>query len=59
MYRVSKFGGRPKPKDMDDAVDLLYMLTGFHSFDSLAAPARNTQQVTLLIQQLARGYLLK
>jgi hypothetical protein len=35
------------------------MLTGFHAYDSLAAPTRSTQQVTVLIQQLAREYLLK
>jgi AcrR family transcriptional regulator len=59
LGRLAKQTGRPKPKDFDDAVDLLYMLTSFHSYDSLAGPTRSAQQVTVLIQQLARGYLLK
>lgn len=59
LERLAQQSGRPKPKEMDDAIDLLYMLTGFHSFDSLADSTRSTQQVTQLIQRLARGYLLK
>lgn len=59
LGRIAKQTGRPKPKEMDNAVDLLCMLTGFHAYDSLATPTRSTHQVTMLIQQLAREYLAK
>jgi AcrR family transcriptional regulator len=57
LGRLAKQTGRPKPKEMDDAMDLLYTLTSFHTFDSLASPARSLEQVTKMIQQLARQVL--
>jgi len=40
-------------------VDLLYMLTGFHTYDSLAGPKRNVERVTAMIQALARRVLVQ
>lgn len=58
LDRLAKQTGRPKPKQMDDAVDLLYMLTSFHTYDSLATSKRPTEQVTKLVQHLARQTLV-
>jgi AcrR family transcriptional regulator len=57
LGRLAHQTGRPKPKQMDDAVALLYTLTGFHIYDSLAGPKRNVEQVTKMVQQLVRQVL--
>jgi AcrR family transcriptional regulator len=57
LSRLAKQTGRPKPKDMNDAVDLLYTLTDFPVYDSLAGPKRNLEQVTKMVQRLARQAL--
>jgi AcrR family transcriptional regulator len=54
LGRLAKQTGRPKPKALEDAVDLLYMLTSFHAYDSLAGPKRNVDRVTAMIRELAR-----
>jgi AcrR family transcriptional regulator len=57
LGRLAKQTGRPKPTELEDAVDLLYMLTGFHTYDSLAGPKRSVDRVTAMIQELARQVL--
>ena len=57
LGRLAKQTGRPKPKDMNDAVDLLYTLTDFPVYDSLAGPKRNLGQVTKMVQRLVRQAL--
>jgi AcrR family transcriptional regulator len=57
LERAAHRYGRPEMKEMDDAVDLLYMLTGYHTYDSLAGPQRSLDQVTALVQRLARQIL--
>ena len=57
LERVAKQTGRPKRKAMDEAADLLYMLTSFATYDTLAGPKRSREQVTALIQRLARESL--
>jgi AcrR family transcriptional regulator len=57
LERIAKQRGRPKAKDMDDAVDLLFMLTSFSTYDTLAGPERSQEQVTRLVQQLAQRVL--
>jgi AcrR family transcriptional regulator len=57
LDRLAKQTGRPKPRDMDEAADLLYMLTSFSTYDTLAGPKRGTQKVTSLIQRVARESL--
>jgi hypothetical protein len=56
LERLVQQTGRPKPKEMNKALDLLYMLTGFHTYDSLAA-TRSTEEVTKMVQQLTRQAL--
>ena len=53
LGRLAKQAGRPKQKDMDDVVDLVYTLTDFGVYDSLA-PGRTVEQVTGMVQRLAR-----
>jgi AcrR family transcriptional regulator len=57
LDRLATQTGRPKSKEMADAADLLYLLTSFSTYDTLAGPKRNREQVTVLIQRLARESL--
>jgi AcrR family transcriptional regulator len=57
LDRLAKETGRPKRKQIDEALDLLYMLTDFHTYDSLVDSGRSTGQVTKMLQQLARQTL--
>jgi AcrR family transcriptional regulator len=57
VERLSRQSRRSKAKTVNDAVDLLYMLTSFATYDSLAGPQRSTERVTAMLQQLARRAL--
>lgn len=57
LERLAKQTGRLKPKELDDAADLLYMLTSFSTYDTLATPKRRTEEVAKLVQRLAREAL--
>jgi AcrR family transcriptional regulator len=57
LERRSKQTGRPKPKEMDEAADLLFMLTSFATYDSLAGTRRSATQVVEVLQRLARKVL--
>jgi AcrR family transcriptional regulator len=54
LERLAKQTGRPKPRRTEEAVDLLYLLTSFSTYDTLAVPGRTQAEVTRLIQRLAR-----
>jgi AcrR family transcriptional regulator len=55
LEQLAKQTGRPKRREMDDAAGLLYMLTSFSTYDTLATSKRSTGQVTKLVQRLARA----
>lgn len=57
LARHAKLNGRPRPKEMDEAADLLYMLTSFSAYDTLAGTRRSSAQVTKMVQRLARRVL--
>ena len=57
LERLAQQTGRPKSREMHDAADLLYLLTSFATYDSLATPKRSPGQVTKLVQRLARDVL--
>ena len=57
LERLAKQTGRPRPKEMDDVADLLYMLTSFSTYDTLAGPERSRNEVATLVQRLARQVL--
>jgi len=48
---------RPASEMMDEAVDLLYTLTSFETFDSLAGAKRTPLEVAPQVQRLARAAL--
>jgi AcrR family transcriptional regulator len=57
LDRLAKQIGRPRPKEMDDAAALIYMLTSFSTYDTLAGPKRSQKQVTALVRRLVRQVL--
>jgi AcrR family transcriptional regulator len=57
VRRLSAERGRPAAEAVDEAVDILFTLTSFESFDSLAGPERSPEAVTPLVQRLARAVL--
>jgi AcrR family transcriptional regulator len=57
LERHAKLNGRPRPKEMEEAAALLYMLTSFSTYDTLAGTGRSSTQVTRMVQRLARRML--
>ncbi len=57
LQRLAKQTGRPNRKEMRDAEDLLFMLTSFATYDSLAGSGRHPDQVTALLQRVVRQVL--
>jgi len=54
LGRIAEKYGRPSTESFDEAVDVLYALTRFETFDSLAGDARTAEEVASLIHGLAR-----
>ena len=57
LDRLAKQTGRPTRSRIHDAADLLYLLTTFSTYDTLASPGRSHSEVTRLIQRTARRVL--
>lgn len=57
LGRLAEQYGRPASSSLDEAIDLLYTLIGFECFDTLAGPTRSMEEVTPIIQRLARAAL--
>jgi AcrR family transcriptional regulator len=57
LDRLAKQTGRPKRSEMDDAVDVLFLLTSFATYDTLASGRRSKPDVTELVQRLVRQSL--
>lgn len=57
LGRLARQGGHPDPKELDDGLDVMYMLTSFSTYDTLAGPKRSRQQVTALLQRVVRQVL--
>lgn len=55
--RIAERHGRPAAASRDETIDVLHMLTSFESADTLAGPARTIEEVTPLLQRLARAVL--
>jgi AcrR family transcriptional regulator len=53
---VDQRPGRSRPS-LDEVVSVLYTLTSFETFDTLAGPERRPDEVTTLVQRLARAAL--
>jgi AcrR family transcriptional regulator len=57
MGRFVAEQGRPPPDSLEEAVALLFTITSFETFDTLAGPNRTPEEVAPLILQLARTAL--
>ena len=53
---VEKYG-KPVPKTIDETVNILFTLLSFETFDTLAGPTRSIEEVTPVVQRLARAAL--
>ncbi len=54
LGRISQKHGKPAEGSFEDALDVLFALTSFATFDTLAGDARTPEDVALLVQRLAR-----
>lgn len=57
VRRLVEQRGQPDPESVDEAVDILLMLTSFETFDWLAGTTRGVEEVTALVRRLARAAL--
>jgi AcrR family transcriptional regulator len=57
LDRLAKQTGAPSHRDVEEAADLVYMLTSFSTYDTLARPGRTREEVMTLVQRLARRTL--
>lgn len=48
---------RPAPEKIDEAVDLLYVLIGFDTFDALVGKRRDFEGAAAVVRRLARDSL--
>jgi AcrR family transcriptional regulator len=55
VQRLVAQHGRPAPKALDEAVDVLYTLISFECFDILAGPTRSIEEVVPVVQRLAHA----
>jgi AcrR family transcriptional regulator len=51
---VEKYG-KPAPEAVDEIVNILFTLLSFETFDTLAGPTRSIEEVTPVVQRLARA----
>lgn len=57
VHRLVEKYGRPAPDTFDEAVNVLYTLISFECFDTLAGPSRSIEEVSPVVQGLARAAL--
>lgn len=57
LPRIAALHGRPLPNELDDAVDMLFTLISFETFDSLAGPAQTFDQVAPLVHRMSLASL--
>ena len=57
LQRHAKQTGRPTRRAREEATDLLYVLTSFSTYDTLASGGRSPAEVTDLLQRSARRLL--
>ncbi len=57
VQRFVEKHGRPAPEALDEVINVLFTLIGFECFDTLAGPTRSIQEVTPMMQRLARAAL--
>jgi len=57
VRRVAKQTGRPRGKAVAEAIDVLFTLTSFPTFDDLAGDTRTPEDVIPIVRRLARAAL--
>jgi len=57
LRRLAQEHGKPAPRSLDEMVDVLFTLTSFETFDTLAGPDRSPVDVAPLVDRLARAAL--
>ena len=57
MQRLVEKYGRPAPEAVDEMVNILFTLLSFENFDTLAGPMGSIEEVTPVVQRLARAAL--
>jgi AcrR family transcriptional regulator len=57
LERLAKQIGRPTRREKQDAEDLLFLLTSFATYDTLAGSSRSATQVGALVQRTMRQVL--
>ena len=57
VERIAKTSGRPPGRHRTDVIDVLHAITSFETFDAVAGNERSIEEVTPLIQRLARSVL--
>ena len=57
LQRHAKQTGQPRRRAMEEAADLLYVLTSFSTYDTLASSGRPPARVTDLLQRAGRRLL--
>ena len=55
VSRLADERGAPPAEAAPDVIDVLFTLTSFETFDTLAGPAKTPEAVTPLVQHLARA----
>jgi len=57
VLRLVEKYGKPAPETIDETVNILFTLLSFETFDTLAGPTRSLEEVTPVVQRLARAAL--
>jgi AcrR family transcriptional regulator len=57
VQRLVEQCGQPGPEEFDETVNILYTLTSFETFDTLAGATRSLEEAVPVVQQLARAVL--
>ena len=57
LQRLVEQHGKPTPEAFDETVNILYTLTSFETFDTLAGVTRSLEEVVPVVQRLARAAL--
>lgn len=57
MQRLAERFGRPAPEEQEQAEEMLYTLTSFETFDTLAGRQRTLEGVAPEVGKLARAAL--
>jgi AcrR family transcriptional regulator len=57
VLRIVEKYGKPAPEAIDEIVNILFTLLSFETFDTLAGSTRSIEEVTPIVQRLARAAL--